>query len=50
MVLIFTLVACTRLRLDNGEVNYEGSMCPLFSLINTVWILWLPSHVMMVIL
>ena len=26
LVIFFTLVACTLLRLDNGEVNYEGSI------------------------
>ena len=26
MAIFFTLVACARLHLDNGEVNYEGSI------------------------
>ena len=28
MVIIFTLVACAHIRLDNGEVNYDGSRVP----------------------
>ena len=33
LVIFFTLVACTRVRLDNGEVNYRGSIVT-FAFIN----------------